>query len=433
MPSRESGSVVAALLQQRQALAVGAFDGEQTKRLTPPGPLPEDFDIYAAYYPESVFELGLDEGWMGLRAGGRPIPKSAEVRVSFVRQGRQSPWETTDSAQVLDELGLDLPKPSACYRPSVKYVDIEGTKGDEISAAVTLGANDELLLGLASGRFFVVSTTTQAELAAPLDAPKAGAVRSPDGRIWLVGNDRRIMVTSFDSKRMALELSETSSASGAPAGRIWLAAADVEPFELFALTDTGRLERFDEARRRWALVYEDPTREVDRGRRIAWVSPGVCALLKTDPPHVCQTNAEGCEDLRHPSGPSPEIGPDSIATIAGLGVVTGIGTDNPAFRRFDPSSKSWEALPGLTIEYRVHVMAPFGDGFVYAAGDAFRQVRQFSNELGYCEPVAVAWRRLPQFFLAAQTGYWLIQEGVSGSSDLQVEFVTFERVFDRAP
>lgn len=257
------------------------------------------------------------------------------------------------------------------------------------------GDDDAALLATSDGKFYRVARDTTVEpLALPADAessttafPHGAGYRDDDGSVWLVGTDGAIAHGRPTAGLETFERFDVRTSTTYAALRVDGARGGA-PTEIFLVSSTGNLERFDGSD--WALVSAPPTSGSSFGRThdVLWIAPGeALATGLGEYPNQIAHYRSGypmtVESLEPGSGR-----PISVARLEDYGIFVGtdtgqiaVLTDAGSDAGSGSSSGSGSSLSFRTIEVRwpesaersrqVHVFLPGEDdvlfGMIYFA------------------------------------------------------------------
>ncbi|MBK8013978.1 MAG: hypothetical protein IPK13_21860 [Deltaproteobacteria bacterium] len=194
------------------------------------------------------------------------------------------------------------------------------------------GDDDSALLATSDGEFFRISgDSTVTQVPTPTDAgsstiafPHGAGYRDTDGSVWLVGTDGAIAHGQLASGLAAFERFDVRTSTTYSTLRVDGARGGA-PLEIFLVSATGNLERFDGSD--WTLVSApaSPGSGFGRAHDVLWVAPGeaLATGLGEYPNQVVHYRA-GSEMTIEPLEPGSGR-PVSIARLDAHG--TFVGTD----------------------------------------------------------------------------------------------------------
>ncbi len=362
------------LVERDGATTIYAISLDQPELNIPYGE-EEALVMTALGYPFPLEELGLAPGrFQSLPKGdGRqaPVPERAwRIKLSG---GPPTAWETIP-AEVQLVLGLELPiSQDLCDKFGAQFsVQNHNLNLTEDGTFAVPLSEEEVLIGLTSStaqRLFQV-TAQSAQEVQPSPFPSTySAFKAVDGTLYTGGFFGELWARPPGGTFSRISTNPTGQALNKLTGPD---SADV-PFELFALSQDGNLERFDGGR--WETAQ--PGRELSAGD-VTWLSPGRVAFVSSRDRNVrIYDHADGSVEVINPG--AGQVGLQSVRKIEHLGFV--IGTEAGGVFVGDHNAQNWQKVGSFSAATATSI-APYGDGIMIGGSGGF--IAQYSPSVGFC-------------------------------------------------
>lgn len=404
-------------LGRLEVTAIRLGDPEQRRDLPYIDDLSDDVFLSALLYGEDLEELGLPAGPLDPSDAprfARPLPGSFSAAFEArVVDGRPEPW--------LEIQGLD-PRLAAfrfrgdidrCATFDAQIFDL-GTRL-EITALASVDASS-VLVALPS-TLYVYDRTGVTSTTAVRGFFAQAAYRAIDGRIWLGGSNGELWV---GHPRDGFSLASRSPLGGAIR---WLdGPRGSEPFELFTLTRDGGFARFDGSA--WTEIptfaRNDPERENKDGG-LLWIGPRRALAVPPQDPAFAQYYF-AYDDGAVTAGTIVTAIYGEITSLAHsktLGPL--ILTELSHIFMYSPEA-AIGPLEGAPVLSAPKIIAPFGDGFVYAGGGVTYD--QYVPEVGFCPSKALPLSLQPFVIAPFESGFAMTGDAVDREDETPLLILT---------
>jgi hypothetical protein len=294
-------------LEGRSALLWIYVDGElvhlwgtnlEEGKLAPPPPgiaYEKEVELLAMTFACPLADTGLGSGAQKLLDFPEyDLPRTPPPRrllATKIEAGEQNEWKELsepDPRMADSLLLLDLPEDNVCSKYTVSYRRIAETRIPSLPESQVVFAQviDErrILIGTGVGQLYEIDDrgnhreiTSLGLAEEPIELEFRASFRDDDGLLWLYTADGRMARGTIDGGfEMVPAISTATGADVALAG-----SPQGAPFELFAVTSSRKLARFDGSA--WSTVYEGVEAPICRigltGRLVmpataTWVAPG---------------------------------------------------------------------------------------------------------------------------------------------------------------
>lgn len=362
------------LVERDDATAIYAISLDEPE-LNIPFEEEEAIVMTALGYPFALEELGLAPGrFTSLKKGeGRQAPIPDRAWRLTVRDEAPAGWETIP-AEVELVLGLELPiSQDLCDRFGAQFsVQNHNLNLTEDGTFAVPLSEDEVLIGLTSTltqRLFQV-TAQSAQEVQPTPFPSAySAFKAADGTIYTGGYFGELWARAPGASFSMISRNPT----GQPLNKLTGPNQADVPFELFALSEGGNLERFDGSQ--WETAQSGPQLSVGD---VSWLSPGRVAFVSSrDELMRIYDHRDGSVQVFDPG--AGQVGLQSVRKIDNLGFV--IGTEAGGVFVGDDNAQNWQKVGSFSAATATSIAA-YEDGIMVGGSGGF--IAQYSPSIGFC-------------------------------------------------
>lgn len=404
----------------------------------------EPLELSALHYRCSPAVLGLEPGILELapEGEGQPLPPPDQGYVATLTSGPVS-WSP------LVERPLErVSRPVRCARFDYERAVVPDTNTFTSTTSFLYAtfaypvSEQEVIVAISDGRFYRVRDRTAERLELPEGTPHLAYHRQDDGTVWLYGAGGALARGTFEA---GFEIVTATSAAGSARQRAWLTGEPraSEPILLYAVDETGRVERFDGES--WKILYEF---RGERGRRdmafggVVWVGDRRAQAVSVLGHRLVHLTPESAvpEDV----GPaSSNLALSAIARIPALGTVLGSFGGRVFIEAEEGGFTGLQSSPllgtggGFGLIPAVAVVGALDGGFLFGGG--FGSFAEYQPGVGtdpafcdYRETMPAVGLQLPERLteyavsgmIPLGCGYVVLSKQGNYDADVEVTFLT---------
>ncbi len=328
--------------------------------------------IWALFYAGALGEHGLTEGPVPVLGEGRALDPPDSIASADFLGGEIGEWvDREELSDRLLEVRVERDPPADPCTPlgDERTFPLESRADGAFALRID---GERALIGTRDARLYLVTIEGTTPLGRAVPIALESGYLAPSGELFVAGAGGRTFRGRFEP-----ELALTEIARGATRGSFrWLdgpKSGGVD--ELFAVTSSGALERFDGDR--WHTLA--PALGGDDWKRgLAWIAPNEAVAVGLSAPVVRAVGGQVHAE------PTDAIDPlTAVAHAPGLG--TFAGTLGGALLRDE--GDRWIEIPDSPIDLPASALAPFHAGILISGGTG--QTTEWQPGHGFCGVLSV--------------------------------------------